>query len=335
MLMQGKELSLADPPIIVRLHIAYPLAILLQDDDCLPWFYSHYIQLLCIDDVESHYNIDFSFDDTGVEWSGCYWLSSMMMNKVMLDANKIALRDFIKSSIDQEYYVYTHADDYYIPHRESFQIEHYRHVILIFGYHEEDQSYDIIGFDEKGQYRTSKVSYDTFDQAYPMDSPYDPLVLLRKRQSGHYDFDCQLVAEQLDDYLNSRNPIERHRIFRNPGKDYVYGMTVYKRLRRYLERLMLEDIWCDFRNLHLVWEHKKCMLRRIQYMIEHGYLSSNMGYDMDYEVIERKSVKMRNMMMKFAARKDPHIIQRIMDMLDTMVEDERVILTRILEEIRN
>ncbi len=70
-------------------------------------------------------------------------------------------------------------------------------------------------------------------------------------------------------------------------------------------------------------------------MIEHGYLSSNMGYDMDYEVIERKSVKMRNMMMKFAARKDPHIIQRIMDMLDTMVEDERVILTRILEEIRN
>ena len=56
-----KKLPIKRPPIIGYQYFAYPLAVIFNYNDCLPWFYCNFIQLRCLKDLHEYKDISLGF----------------------------------------------------------------------------------------------------------------------------------------------------------------------------------------------------------------------------------------------------------------------------------
>jgi hypothetical protein len=53
-----------------------------------------------------------------------------------------------------------------------------------------------------------------------------------------------------------------------------YGLAVLQHMIQDIQIKKLDENALDFRAYHLQYEHKKCMVLMVAYMIDHGYLFS-------------------------------------------------------------
>lgn len=153
---------------------------------------------------------------------------------------------------------------------------------------------------------------------------------MKLNTSKSYQFDIALVKELLGDYLYSQNSSERVRGFYNPTDDYYYGMQVYANLKLHYD--VENIIHSDIRPLHVLWEHKKLMFQRIKYMIDKGYLKPDSYLD-DYSEIERLALVCRNLLLKYRLSPNKSRIPNLTTQLDAIVEKEKAILDKLLNEI--
>ena len=94
------------------------------------------------------------------------------------------------------------------------------------------------------------------------------------REPFQYRFDADLVRDFMWDYVNEKDSSSRFRIIKDYGS--IWGIGVYKWLSMKVSDLSEQNaagLTDHLRNsFRILWEHKKCILTRIQYMREHGYL---------------------------------------------------------------
>ena len=248
------------------------------------------------------------------------------------------ITEFIIGCIDQDYYVQLYVDEFFIPDRGSYRRRHFIHEILIFGYDGKDQSYDIIGYRRNGDYSSSQVTFSELEQALRsaeqnMDLNYMSYISLFKyKPDVDFDFDVRLVAEQIDDYLCARNTSRRFRLIVKPEVG-LYGMDTYESLKDYLQFLRDHHDYADIRPLHILWEHKKCMRLRIQYLETHNYLDASDHFSRRYAQIEQESGTLRMMMLKFKRKGDRALLERIIVNLERISSEESVQLPRIVDAL--
>ena len=320
--MAAKTLPIhLQPPITGYLHHAYSLSILANHQAYLPWFCSQYIQLIA--------------PRQGVEGGLNFYihpvhplvlsplLDIQWMNREIAARTRGGIVAFVKDALAAAYYVEVFADEFYIPHRKSYQRAHFVHDVLVFGFDDKMGSFDIIGFDERGNYTTSKIGFSAFEKAFngvdlsAVDSHvsnWPTKVWLAKYLAGAGgDFDPICVLEQLRDYLSGSNPAARLRLLHNPAGgdanvgirrrvENIYGVQVYKKLDFHLGVLLHNPRFCNPTTWRILWEHKKCMGMRIRFMEDSGYLDSSCGLRGEYRKIEESAAVLHRMMFKFACR---------------------------------
>ncbi|RCX21660.1 hypothetical protein DFP94_102415 [Fontibacillus phaseoli] len=75
----------------------------------------------------------------------------------------------------------------------------------------------------------------------------------------------------------------------------------------------------DIRAYHLQYEHKKCMVLMLSYMIDHGYLISGEGCLTSYKKLASDVLILRNFVVKYNLTKKLNLLdtveQRLMDVL--------------------
>lgn len=271
-----RRLPLADSPIGGYMYYSYHLAISFTAGDIRPWFFSNFIQLQCSParlEEHSPMRAELFFSE------GTWHFNPLLCDSAELAPGELQrspaeLIDFIAAAIEQDYYVETFVDEFHVPCLRMGGKTHFCHRLLVFGYDLDVARFDIIGFDTNGVYRQLQCSFDEFTAAFLEAQPtsWETTKLLRVRDLAlHNRFDASRMTKLLREYMAGTNETLDADLQRE-GRDWsdgLYGIRTYDFMHTYIERLLLEQKKaCDLRGFHLLWEHKKIMLERLQWLSE-------------------------------------------------------------------
>ncbi len=333
-----RQLPIAEPPIQGFLHHAYTLAIGAHYAEFYPWFYSNYIQLRCYKDIANNMHHDYlNFYNYDLAKDLFPWLTIEKISREVYAKGFGDLSSFICDCMDSDYYLYLFADKYYLPGRDEYQTRHFIHDHFFYGYDKDERQFDFIGFDNRGLFRRSPIAFDDLDNAYNMANPSHSwqtyLFMLKYNPNYRSALDLQLVIDLLDDYLLSRNTSERFRMYKQPI-DAVFGLEVYTKLEEYFEMLGAGEIRSDVRGVHLVHEHKKCMLDRLRYMESEGFLHASDELSSAYSQIAAQAHSMKLSLMKFARMKDKEWVKSVLTLIQQMKASEKLVLEQVLDKLQ-
>jgi hypothetical protein len=192
-----------------------------------------------------------------------------------------SISEYIVDKLQQDIYVETYVDEFYIPVLFNGGTTHFGHRLLVFGYDDQRRIFNIIGFDKNPQYKELECSYAELNAAFFGRSPQIPgrtrLLKPRAHTRSPAVFDKKRFLAILSEYLASTNTLLNPDLRGDlkPESELWYGLKVYDFLGEYLTRWITSraeggssDV--DFRGFHILWEHKKCMTQRLKWLAEGG-----------------------------------------------------------------
>lgn len=332
--MYNNVLPLSKPPILGYVHHAYPLTAAMAHKDFCHWFCSNYIQLqYCLVDCTLNF---FTYVICG---NSIYIpiVDYKLLDSEYLYKSGIKVIEFIVNSINMGYYVTMYVDEFFVPERISYKRRHFRHEVMVFGYNLEERILKIVGYTDMGVYSESNITFSAFEESYMSSiSKQNDVILFKAKDDLSYqssfDFDIKNVKDLLQDYLLSRDTSDRLRIFGNPKKKHVYGLNIYKEIIKNFKSVITNNTqWCDRRILHLLWEHKKAMVCRIEYLIDNKYINNRNELLSVYNEIQNAALLLRNKALKFNVRKNTLLIEDMIDSLELMYKREKVAVENLLE----
>lgn len=303
--MDKNELQIGKPPVICYLHHAYPLTAAMAHKDFNAWFFSNYIQL--------EYNVDCNEINflTCMICGNCIYvpiLDYRILDLEFLHTCRTDIIDFVINSIDMGYYITTYLDEFFIPDRISYKKMHNRHDIMIFGYDSKEKLFKVVGYNCNRSYSVSNISFSEFNDAYINSiSKKNDVILFKAKDNLSYqpsfEFDIKNVKYLLEDYVKSYDTSDKLRMLNNPKSSYVYGIQAYKEIIKYYKSEKSNE-QCDIRVPYLLWEHKKAMVSRIEYLSEKGYIEdSDRLLDM-YTELRDTAQGIINMILKYYYSRD-------------------------------
>jgi FkbH-like protein len=262
----------------ITVYLCHSLALcaILTDERLLPWFYEHYIQLFSMAAENGHVMLEF------LEVRSPY---KDMMYEVYLGYNLLAdvdnIIDFVIQKINLDYYVIINVDEYYLPNKRSYQINHFVHHSIVYGYDNQRRELKAIGFNAQGIFTELAFDYDLFAEAYENGkihyrqwAPWaetNAVELLKFRDfKREYPFNMQRFIAKLGDYLNSTpddSVIYSLRLDKEllTGEKVAYGFQVYEVVIGNLLKLLDNQVFIDYRALHLLFEHKLGLEKRLKF----------------------------------------------------------------------
>lgn len=174
--------------------------------------------------------------------------------------------DIIKRMLDDGFYVvYTGVDDYYLPNKSWYGTRHMHHDGIICGYDEGDGTFSIAAHDINWIFRLIRIPMDCFVKGLKSamsENIYGNFTAYRVKENTVVELDEKEVLKNLKIYMDS--DFEKY----PPGQvGSAWGSVVHDYFAMYIDKLRDGSIpyeRMDWRILRPVWEHKKCMLMRIQ-----------------------------------------------------------------------
>ncbi|MEN6316086.1 MAG: hypothetical protein ABFD25_17785 [Clostridiaceae bacterium] len=358
--MKAKQLPFKTPPIIGYQSYAFPLGIAANYNNYLPWLYSNYIQLKCASNFLERRDLWFDFLDGNV-YGGIPFLEYDCYVKDDFSCSYDDLVDFIIESINRNSYIYTFVDLFYIPNTFGYQQSHFTHDILVLGYNLSENTLMIGHFDIKGSFSIFNISMIDFHRAFMSLECEQKFVILLKMKDENFicNLDIDHIKEMLTDYLLSNEPSSRlgmDFIFQNTyhsneafinmstyydevitkmKPDRIYGLKVYDYLTQYIDCFSgNKELDFDIRPIHILWEHKKCMIMRLQYMYSNGYFTNKANSFFEiYRQIEQKALALRNTSIKYNITKNSQLLNRLKSSLEEIRIQEYDVIPSLINEI--
>lgn len=347
--MRSVKLPFVMPQVYGFLGHAYVLGILLPYEYAKPWIHTSYTQLFIskhyLNDLQE-YRLDF-YPDLMIAYSNMPWLIYKHSDKILLDQLGVDIHRYLITQLEREYYVVTYVDEFYIHNSICYQENHFVHDIFIYGYDLDLEIYHVAIFDKNRQFSLQEVTFEQFEQAYvSQGKSTQSLISSFKRMEpldyegskygsgvGRFDFDLQLMIDVLSDYLEGRNSTERLRIQQQPVEGY-FGVEIYPYLQQFITRVIEGVQNFDVRQLHILWEHKKMMVARMEYLQQLGYLEEDTSLLAEAKRLEKQAYTYRNLMLKGFMSNNRNILHPLVNSLEEMLIAEKALITQFIEELR-
>jgi len=345
----SKQLPLnIQPPIVGYSSHAKALAILSTDSYYLDWYYCNYIQLRCLKDFDTQLDVPLDFyiginkGDTNY-YSINPFLYTQTLKRETLSLLEGNIVQFLIKCIDLNLYVDLMMEEYYIPNRASYKKRRFTHDNLIYGYNSNEKTFDIIGYDISRRYNPSKVSFTDLELAFHsiQISHWGQYVHLYNKEeflygppSERYKFSITNVISSLSEYINSFDSSISYKSYWYPSEQFAYGIEVYAYLSNNIIKSKQHAI--DIRPIHILWEHKVCMLNRIKFINQLGYFSQSQ-YEYFYNAFESLANVMlvtRNLQLKYSFTFDEKIITTIIVNLDYVKNKEQDIISELIDVLK-
>lgn len=334
-----KRLPIAKSPIVGLQYLAYPLSIILNYEECYPWFYSNYIQLRWSRDLKNHLTFYFPGTEKIPEMLLNPWLDGQIMQKGTLESNDIdSIRLFIKS-IDEGYYIYSWFDEFYVPKRLSYKKNHFIHDFMITGYNTDEKVFYLLGYSDRSLLETTKIKFEQLQEAMFSHNEksgswlHNEVTLLKKSDDCDYKFDLNHVCSSLEDYLLETDTSKNYSMFVRPNSELIYGMSVYEYLKKYFILLADKKITFSLNMIHILYEHKKCMSMRLEYMERTCGIKDIDSIKSAFADIENIALDARNLQIKYMMDYNPSTLLKINEKLNEMEPLEKQTIERLLEKI--
>ncbi|SDF91695.1 hypothetical protein SAMN04488542_12058 [Fontibacillus panacisegetis] len=340
-------LPCSEPIIKGYLFFAFPLSIIGYNEKTAPWILSNYIQMRFDKD---YINSPVPYTFYAYEHHISPWLCDEEFSRNILNFFEFDIISWVKNCIEQKKYVYLYLDEYYMPGRTSFGKLNFAHENLIFGYNDDLESFDVLGFDDKGIFKPVQLTYDKFVDAYmgiekmiynekfnnqntTEESIYyfNTVKLFRFNNSGQYSFNYKLTKNTLRDYTNGTNTSELFSMVREPYSHFVFGIDCYSYIHDYYKSLLKKEVGFDVRYIHNVWEHKLLMTKRVEYMNNNKRIELSQDIVSQFKTVENRALILRNLMLKFRLNGNNKHIHSIMDGLSEIAEQEVFLINTVLQ----
>lgn len=278
---------------------AYLLSIIGDKPDEYSWIMNNFVNI--------RYNLYTRYDDfyRNDMWYNCYHITENRFTKEFLDLFSNEPFELLKTMIDAGYYIYMFLNRRYIKNYK--RPENGRHNPMIYGYDTDKNEVYIADFFRGRSFKFEVCSIDEFNLSYPYVTGEEDFYkyvwnrALKKKEGYQYEFNLKDLIVKLDDYRKSTDmSASRYYAFDNNdveevlydkvdgGYDYIYGLNVYDAVKEHLELGKLKN-----RPLHLLYETKRLMCMRIEFLWRNDYLTVE-----DFRRLNSKCVKLRDELLK-------------------------------------
>lgn len=308
--MKSVILPMYEPKLNTYNVYAALFSIIAKDESYLPWFYSNFISIginTCDDTL--YFTDHFTFFEYGEGLTSCPWLEVYKPpHKTIYNQYSYNIMEVLTSYLDHNKYIWLYLDQFYIPQSTHYQKMHKEHSVLVYGYDDATNLFYIADNLDNGKFIKTVISYQQLIKAWESDicEHFRRLFRVIGSKQGDYNISNKHLRNQIEGYLSSKCidygiywdqvPVDGPHAYVQNIKYWIFGHEVYSYIRQLIQHVkeMNGHNSLDIRIPHLLWEHKKCMAGRINYL--------NLGkYDLyrEYEKVVNNSLTIRNLTIKY------------------------------------
>lgn len=327
-------------------YVGYAMSIAEQHPDFNNWILNNYIQLTFdyCNVVKEGIVIDF-LGGTIFDSVELLYYEDCDKIKILNENTDDAIIHFIEQSIKNDKYICTMLNEFYVPNRSSYRKEDFEHDVLIYGCSTEKKRINIIGYNEKKEYKVSSISYDEFCEAFRTSNSM--LKRIGVNWSRYY-FDINVLENSLFDYLFGVNCMEKldNYIDTEKGdlsfflgkfslhKRIAWGLDIYPAIIEYVlwKKELLSTL--DIRIFYILYEHKRCMRKRLSLLEKK--ITFNINYSIKaYEYLEEeaKIILYRSMKYNISSTAKGSALDMIIKKVKNIRKVERNCLSELLYKL--
>lgn len=302
-----------NPPIKTYNHHAFGTGIITSIDKGMNWIYNNYIQLSYYPE-ESPFTFEFYMDYIYNQpvFDREYYSDETMK---MMKFNPVK---FIVSALSQEKYVECCVDEYHISKRDAYMTYHFIHNILIYGFDDAKKEFYTMGYDENNKYTEHIIPYKQLLKATP-----SRIHLLKFRKNLDYDLAIGYIDRQIKQY---NGDIELDPVGSYPKEGRVVGVEAVNALCDYICECVENEEAIDIRPIHILFEHRKLMLERLNLLASCDYISEKIVDEFSVQV--QNCEKLRNRVLLYNVRQEEKDLKALLE-LQNLQRDVRLPELRI------
>ena len=255
---------------------------------------------------------------------------------------------YTREKIDHGIYVNIHLDDFYLSGKDGFDIRHYVHENLIYGYSDKERVFYAFGFGKKQKVQSFEITYEEFLWGYEKGKLFSfcgakyltgeypwPVTLCSLKEIPKYSFEISCFVDKLKKHVY---PLENEMV---EGDLHIYGVNIYDAVLSEL-RGESDRGFVDFRVFQIFYEQKKCIRRRLEFLQEKYSMEAELEeFWTEYKKVEGSFQRIRLIYMKQLVMEgradtlDKDVLCEtvnlgIADKLEEVVEKEREVLESLL-----
>ena len=345
-----KQLQMSMPTVSSYPFHANMTSILPQHPSFENWLFTNYVQLridtyMDLDNPSNNevYYLDF-YQPLMREYHPLLNIHSI--RKDTIKKNNINIIELFIESINLGNYIYVLIDKKYISAYKSSESS--PHDLFIYGYDLKRNTFQIADFfpNSLPMYSFSEASFEELAAAVNINNDYDNdpwdnvfgVQFIGINQWKVYDFNIEYLIQSLKDYINSTKtavqyelivgkPLERPEL--HGSKNSIFGMNVYNKLCE-----QAEFRYMYLRAIHVLYEHKKIMISRIQYMGKIGLIDEE-KHILSFIEIQQRAESIRNIVIKYMSLNDNSKIIKLVSMIKELESLEFVRLNELLRDLSN
>ncbi len=157
------------------------------------------------------------------------------------------------------------------------------------------------------------------------------IILMKAKDSKSYNPSYEFDVEN----VFSKNTSANFRSIDKPNKG-ICGISVYDQLIRYYQDILQNDsnVICDIKHFHLLYEHKKVMVSRLEYLMENNYIDTKNDLINEFRNLEYEALNKRNIIMKYNATRSKAQINTVIDSLHKMCNSEKKAIEDLLNALK-
>lgn len=317
-----KELPLVMPPINGLQYIANPLAIILNDEAGWTWFFSDYVQLIWYKEEKllSFYNKYINEIPTCIP---CMEFQCLEKQFVIENMDVI---QFMIDAINDGWYIFSSYDEQYIPNTYGYSKKKcWYHDFMMQGYDSDKRELYFTIYTKREKYERNVVGFEQFMEGFlnsqSDDFQFNRINLFRKKKNYEFYFDNKELIKQVECYIESKCLDAKYTVPYWQGEK-IYGLNIYSYI---IDIFKKEDRTVrDKRILYMLWEHKKCMQMRIDYMMNHKIIKEDNDLVAMFEIMRKKAERLKLLQLKMCIKNDISLCKKIVVELENMRElDEK------------
>lgn len=316
-------LPLYEPVFSKDMHTSTVFSIIGSHEDHLNWIYSECAMI--------RYQIEKSIYSLYSNQNNPLIIKKKISKIILSELQNFDIIDFLKTSINNNTYILLAINHYYIE-QSIARGKNKIHSLFIYGYDDALKCLYISDhfFDKNTKYSTATCGYGEFRASYintncaiqtwPWgDFLLNDIELYTINHNFKYSFNLSKLYYQINDY-----------IFKDEITDkYAYGLKCYEYLIDDLKNKEIDRF--IIQNFYFLWQHKVVMIKILKYLCDINMIPNLLI--IEFHNIEIQSRIMLNLLLKYRFTKKSILIDKVIDLLKCVSNDEKKILMNINEFI--
>ena len=171
----------------------------------------------------------------------------------------------------------------------------------------------MLGYSNKGKIQRQEIRYR--DLRRSIEEGQSSLKVIDYHQDAYfYEYDRDYVMVMLEEYRTGTNS-KIHMQHLSPKDTRIYGIKIYEELAK---DAGIDLMISDRRIAHVLWEHKKLMIERIEYLAYLKEITRAQGNELieRFTQIEKLVYNMKNLLLKYQMRPEKTDYRVIRDMIN-------------------